>query len=89
MANELTLIEVAEKHCLELKGRFPELPVLDSIGNQLAYLREFMTGGEIDRDRLNSIIIGVQTAREIEPLDMDAADSFYEVSEMVKSLPKA
>ena len=39
---------------------------------------------DIDKSKLESIIIGVQTAREIEPLDLETSEIFYQVANEVR-----
>jgi hypothetical protein len=85
---ELKLVEEAISRCEKLKACFPSLPVLDSIANQLQYLRSVLLGQESDFHRIKEIIIGVQTAREIESLDMETAEIFYKISELVDKMNK-
>ncbi len=88
MSNNLTLVEDGIERCGKLKTRFPNLPVLDSIAHQLQYLKSVLLGVESDRSRLNEIIIGVQTARGIESLDMQSAEVFYRISDLAKSMKR-
>lgn len=48
--------------------------VLNSVRAQLNYLLDLAEGRSDDRGRLAQIILGVQTAREIETIDEDLAD---------------
>jgi len=86
MNTALARVEDGIVRCEKLKEQFPELPVLGSIANQLLYLKSILVDCEADRSRLNEIIIGVQTAREIEALDMETAEVFYEISELARGL---
>ena len=65
----IELFKVALEHCENLSQKFPDLEVTSSIRKQLKYLISCENTGDIDKSKLESIIIGVQTAREIEPLD--------------------
>lgn len=67
-----------------LQLRYPGARTIASIARQLTYLVELESGGTNDRSRLSDIILGVQAAREIEPLDMDLAETLYKVSSEVK-----
>ena len=60
-------------------------PIWRSISVQLNYLIDLQEGRRSDRERLNDIIIGVQTVREIEPDDI-LAPLLYRVCEEVQSM---
>lgn len=86
MNNPNKLLEEGLIKCRQLQKRFPKLSVLDSIANQIEYLKSVIEVESFDRGRLSEIIIGVQTAREVETLDMESAEIFYQISELAKSL---
>lgn len=80
------LFEKALQKCNELLGQYPDNGALLSIARQIEYLHGLETGVNTDRSRLKEIIIGVLTAREIEPLDEEAAELFYKVSGEAKRM---
>lgn len=86
MKNRLELFEEAMRKCNELIQLYPDLVVLVSIKNQIEYLLQLENKTNSDRSRLVDIIIGIQTAREIEQVDENAAELFYEVSSEVKRM---
>ncbi|MCC5846439.1 MAG: hypothetical protein JJU05_19485 [Verrucomicrobia bacterium] len=86
MSEYKRIIEGASLKCSTLKRLYPKLPVVDSISSQIQYLNDFIDGKRVDPKRLDDIIIGVQTAREIEAIDMDAADLFYQVDQVANEL---
>ena len=59
---------------------------IDSVIRQIDYLIDLETGLSTDRSRLKEIILGVQAAREIEPLDADLAEMLYTVSEQAQRM---
>ncbi len=78
--HRLELFKLALTQCLELLDMYPDLTVAISIKNQLQFLIESEINQFYDSQKLKSIIIGVQTAREIEVLDLDLAEILYQVS---------
>ncbi|MDY6457131.1 hypothetical protein SKM57_08725 [Acinetobacter faecalis] len=76
----LELFKLALTQCLELLDMYLDLTVAISIKNQLQFLIESEINQFYDSQKLKSIIIGVQTAREIEVLDLDLAEILYQVS---------
>ncbi len=84
--NRLTLFQTAIKDAEALRLRFPQVATLVSIIRQLEYLSALESGQTSDRSRLGEIILGVQAALEIEPLDQQLAETLYIVSEQVKSM---
>ncbi len=80
------LFEKALQKCNELLSQYPDNGALLSIARQIEYLHSLGTGVNTDRSRLKEIIIGVLTAREIEPLDEEAAELFYKVSGEAKRM---
>ncbi|MFN4290678.1 MAG: immunity protein Tsi6 family protein [Permianibacter sp.] len=80
MSERLKLFEHALSECQKLLAQYPGNGTLQSIEKQLEYLIGLESGAHTDRSRLREIIIGVQTAREIEPLDEDIAEVFYKAA---------
>jgi hypothetical protein len=80
MSERLNLFEYALVACRRLLVQYPGNGALQSIQKQLEYLIGLESGAHADRTRLREIIIGVQAAREIEPLDEGVAESFYKVA---------
>lgn len=72
--------------CREAAERFHNAPPFPSIIAQLEYLGDFASGRSGDGSRLRDIIIGVQTAREIEQLDNLLADELHRVAAWVNDL---
>ncbi|MFV5501134.1 hypothetical protein VXP99_12655 [Acinetobacter towneri] len=70
-------------------GLYPDLIVLKSIYNQIEYLISFEKNMDIDKSRISEIIIGVQTVREIEPLDDIASEIFYRVADEARKMNKS
>jgi hypothetical protein len=83
MSSRIQLFEQAAEQCHRLLARFPDRQSLLSIRQQLDYLLA-VSRGEQDRSRLSEIIIGAQTAREVEPLSPEAAGVFYKVAAEVR-----
>ena len=84
----IELFKVALEHCEKLSQKFPDLEVTSSIRNQLKYLISCESTSGIDKSKLESIIIGVQTAREIEPLDLETSEIFYQVARCLLRINK-
>lgn len=80
MSERLKLFARAHDECQKLIVQYPGNSTLLSIRKQLEYLIGLEPGAHADRARLREIIIGVQTAREVEPLDERAAALFYKVA---------
>ena len=82
----MTRIELLEKGlraCFLLRQQHPENQALISIGEQLEYLSTLEQGVHQDRSRLKDIIIGALAAREIESLDIEIAETFFQVASEV------
>lgn len=84
--NRIELFKEAKRKLIDLYQRFPDATVIVSMQNQLDYLIQLELGEAFDRERLQEIIIGVQTAREIEPRDKDTASLMYEVANEVQAM---
>ena len=78
------LISNARARCQQVQREFPGMPTLVSIERQLDYLLGLLRGEHNDRSRLRDIILGVQAAREVEPLDRELAKMLFEVSSIVR-----
>lgn len=70
----------------ELINRYPDILEFESVRNQLNYLLEVEENKRDDLHRLNDIIIGIITVREIEDRDMDVANLMYKVTTEVKKM---
>jgi hypothetical protein len=79
MLSRIQLFEFALDQCDKLMIKSPNKQSLQSIHQQLEYLLAVASSKQ-DPSRLSEIIIGVLTAREIEPLDAEAAETFYKVA---------
>lgn len=86
MSDRLKLFETAQKKCADLSAQYPFNRALVSIGRQIEYLIGLERQTHSDRSRLSEITIGVLTAREVEPLDEDAAEIFYKVAGEVRNM---
>lgn len=84
--NRQELLLAGKHHCIELLKQYPGLQAILSISHQIEYLTGVNDGSISDRSKLNNITIGVLTAREIEPLDDDAAEIFYKISSEAKRM---
>lgn len=84
MNERIDLLLRAQNQCGKLMVMYPENITLQSIDSQIQYLIDLENGVTNDRSKLSQIIIGVQTAREIEGLDENAADIFYKVASEAK-----
>jgi hypothetical protein len=82
----LPLFQKALDETESLHRAYPDVQTLQSIANQIKYLISLATGASTDRSRLREIILGVQAAREIEPLNRDLADLLYRVDEEAKRM---
>lgn len=80
MREQLNLLEPGKQKCDGLLAKYPSNTALASIATQIEYLIGLEQGTLSDRSLLKDIIIGVQTAREIEPLDDDAAETFHQIA---------
>jgi hypothetical protein len=86
MNNRLELLEKGQQKCRELLSEFPRSIALKSVAKQIEYLIGLEQGMHCDRSRLNEITIGVLTAREIEQLDADVAEIFYQIASAAKMM---
>lgn len=86
MNQRLSILQSALTACEQLLVRYPENNALQSINAQLKYLMSVASGEESDGSRLKEIIIGALTAREIEPLDEDAAELFYKAADEARRM---
>ena len=82
----LELFEKAKCQSEILSDQYPEAPTIRSIMRQIDYLTQLENGTIHDRSRLKDIVLGVQAAREIEPLDRELAELLYEVSAEAKKM---
>lgn len=86
--NRMMLFENAKATVIEFKAIFPDVDAATSIVHQLDYLISLEKGIETNRNRLSEIIIGILTAREIEPRSEETAELLYLVVDEVKSMRK-
>lgn len=86
MTNRLKLLESGLQDCDRLLVMYPQSVALQSVKKQIEYLLELEQGIHSDRSRIKDITIGVLTAREIEPLDDDAAEIFYQIASASKNM---
>lgn len=84
--DRIELFEKAKVAIGEFLQEFPEFQAAISIDRQLDYLIAVESGVETDRSRLKDIIIGVLTAREIEPGNEAVVDILHEVSSEVPKM---
>jgi hypothetical protein len=84
--NRQQLLELGRKKCSALLSQYPSSTALLSVSRQIEYLIGIADGSVVDRSRLKEITIGVITAREIEPLDDDAAETFYQIASEAKQM---
>jgi hypothetical protein len=84
--NRQQLLKLGRKKCDTLIARYPSSTALLSVSRQIEYLIGIDGGSVTDRSRLKEITIGVITAREIEPLDDDAAETFYQIASEAKQM---
>lgn len=80
MSERLKLFQDALNGCQQLAQNYPGNTTLESIEKQLEYLIGLEVGVVNDRARLRDIIIGVQTAREVEVLDENVAALLYKAA---------
>ena len=86
MFGRSSLFKKALAACERLQVRFPQDGALTSIIAQLHYLIDLDAGRTKDRSRLTEIVLGVQAAREIEPLDLKVAELLYRVAEAARKM---
>lgn len=84
--NRKKLLETGKRKCQLLLDRYPGNTALLSISKQIDYLIGVEYGSIVDRTELKDIIIGVITAREIEPLDQDAAETFHQIASEAREM---
>jgi hypothetical protein len=84
--NRQQLLALGRQKCSVLLGQYPSSIALLSVSRQIDYLIGVEDGSIPDRSRLKDITIGVVTAREIEPLDDDAAETFYQIASEAKRM---
>ena len=84
--DRLALFMTAKSEAQSLYRKFPQVKTIESIINQMSYLISLVAGEQVDRSRLPEIVVGIQAAREIEPLDVHLAETLYAVSEEVKMM---
>jgi hypothetical protein len=66
-------VDEALRLCLQRKQAYPTVGMFDSIEKQLLYLRDVLTGDEIDRSRLCDINVGMYAVREFDDSDPEFA----------------
>lgn len=86
MSERLDLLVDGQEKCLQLLMRYPRNSALTSVARQIEYLIALEKGELSDRSRLKDINIGVLTAREIEPLDDVASETFYQIASESKAM---
>ena len=86
MNDKLNLLEIGQKKCRELLSKYPSNVALQSVDKQIEYLIELEKGAHSDRSRLKDITIGVLMAREIEQLDDETAEIFYQIASASKMM---
>ena len=84
--SNLALFEEALGETEALQQTYPAVQTLQSIANQLRYLISLANGASDDRGRLGEIIVGVQAAREVEPLSQSLANLLYQVDEEARRM---
>lgn len=84
--DRIALFEAARAKTEALHIKYPEVKTIESIIRQIDYLIGLEAGLSADRSRLKGIVLGVQAAREIEPLDSDLAEMLYSVSEQSQQM---
>lgn len=80
------LLKLGRHKCGMLLAQYPSSTALLSVSRQIEYLIGIDSGSVTDRSRLKEITIGVITAREIEPLDDDAAETFYKIASEARQM---
>lgn len=83
MREKIQTLKTALMECKARLKSSPGFQPLMSIEAQLEYLIDVAEGRNLDRSRLNEIIIGIYAAREFETRDMQFANLLYEVEEAV------
>lgn len=81
--SRLALFEEALRETEVLQRRYPAVQTLQSIAEQLRYLISLINGSSVDRSRLREVVLGIQAAREVEPLSQALANLLYKVDEEV------
>jgi hypothetical protein len=86
MSKRRELLEEGQRKCRELIAKYPDSVALLSVAKQIKYLIGLEQGAQSGRSRLKDITIGVLTAREIEQLDPDGVEIFYQIASMSKGM---
>jgi hypothetical protein len=82
----LALFQQALVAMEKLEVSFPAVATIRSIIIQIKYLISVESGEDVDRTKLKKIVLGVQAAREIEPLSLDVAQLLYRVADEVPKM---
>ncbi|WP_166896885.1 immunity protein Tsi6 family protein [Massilia sp. CCM 8734] len=80
------LLELGRQKCSVLLDQYPSSTALLSVLRQIEYLIGLENGTVTNRSRQKEITIGVLTAREIEPLDDHAAETFYQIASEARKM---
>ncbi len=80
------LLALGREKCRALLVQYPDSTALLSVARQIDYLISLEDGSVTERSRLKEITIGVITAREIEPLDDEAAEIFFQIASEAKEM---
>jgi hypothetical protein len=80
------VLTTALRRCEALILAYPQLATLRSILQQIQYLLALERGQTSNRNQLENIVIGVQAAREVEPLSDSAAESFHRVARIAEDM---
>ena len=75
----------ALRRAKELHSKYPDVQTIQSVIRQLEYLIGVENGSN-DKSRLGEIILGIQAAREIEPLDNELAELLYQINDEVRNM---
>lgn len=84
--DRLAIFTNARTQVEALRIKFPGVQTLESIVRQIDYLIDLQSGRIEDRSRLKDIVLGVQAAREVEPLDSSVAEILYAVNEQAQKM---
>ncbi|WP_055733303.1 immunity protein Tsi6 family protein [Agarivorans gilvus] len=83
---DIEVIDEALSECRERIAKCPSYELLNSIEQQLLYLRSLLDGSEIDKSRLSKIILGVYAVREFSETDRFFAELLVDANEIAGRL---
>lgn len=83
---DINLVDKALSECRERMKKNPSYEILNSIEQQLLYLKSLLDGSERDKTRLSKILLGVYAVREFYENDREFAELLVDANDIVSRL---